>query len=107
MKKRRKKYDRRDMGDYRFIVGNSYLSYDNALSFWKNLLIKSYYNLKMIGVQEEANFGLDESNVIYEKYPLVYQPQDEYVIRRKPVTSPRPSGRRGFMLTKRSIRKEV
>lgn len=79
-----KKYDRRDMGDYRFIVGSSYLSYDNALSFWKNLLIKSYYNLKLIGVQEGANFGLDESNVVYEKYPLVYQPLDEYVIKRIP-----------------------
>lgn len=79
-----KKYDRRDMGDYRFIVGSSYLSYDNTLSFWKNLIIKSYYNLKLIGVQEGVNYGLDESNVIYEKYPLVYQSPDEYVIRRMP-----------------------
>lgn len=77
-----KKYDKRDMGDYRFVVGSSYLSYDNQLSYWKNLLIKSYYNLKLIGVKEGANYGLDESNVIYEKYPLVYQPLDEYVIKR-------------------------
>lgn len=77
-----KKYDRRDIGDYRFIVGNSYLSYDNKLSYWKNLLIKSYYNLKLIGVQEGVNFGLDESNVIYEKYPLVFEPVDQYPMQR-------------------------
>lgn len=52
--------------------------------FWKNLLIKSYYNLKLLGVQEGANFGLDESNVVYEKYPLVYASLDEYVIKRVP-----------------------
>lgn len=77
-----KKYDRRDIGDYRFIVGNSYLSYDNKLSYWKNLLIKSYYNLKLVGVQEGVNYGLDESNVIYEKYPLVYEPINTYPMER-------------------------
>ncbi|MBV8256054.1 MAG: KUP/HAK/KT family potassium transporter [Chitinophaga sp.] len=67
-----KKYDPNDMGDYRFIVAHSFLSYDNELSFWQNLIIKSYYNLKIIGVKAAVNYGLDESNVIYEKYPLVY-----------------------------------
>jgi len=38
---------------------NSFLSYDNELSFWKNLLIKCYYNLKSIGVREDVNYGID------------------------------------------------
>ena len=61
-----------DIGDYKFIVIGSYLSFDNDLPFWKSLLIKSYYNLKGIGVREDVNYGLDASNVVFEKYPLVY-----------------------------------
>jgi KUP system potassium uptake protein len=61
-----------DIGDYKFVIINSYLSFDNDLPFWKSILIKSYYNLKGIGVTEDVNYGLDASNVIVEKYPLVY-----------------------------------
>lgn len=71
-KNEEKKYDRNDMGDYRFIVSNSFLSYDNELSFWKNLLLRLYYNLKGIGVREDVNYGIDKSNVVFEKYPLVF-----------------------------------
>ena len=56
----------------KFVVIGSYLSFDNDLPFWKALLIKTYYNLKGIGVREDVNYGLDTSNVVFEKYPLVY-----------------------------------
>lgn len=77
-----KKYDRNDIGDYRFIVSNSFLSYDNDLSFWKNLLMRLYYNLKVIGVREDVNYGIDRSNVVYEKYPLVFGTGDQPVLQR-------------------------
>lgn len=77
-----KKYDPEDIGDYRFIVASSFLSYDNMLPYWKNLLIKSYYNLKTLGVKEDVNFGLDQSNVVFEKYPLVYGASDEFTLKR-------------------------
>ena len=71
-----------DIGDYKFIVINSYLSFDNHLPFWKALLIKSYYNLKGIGVKEDVNYGLDASNVVIEKYPLVYNSTQNLVLKR-------------------------
>jgi KUP system potassium uptake protein len=77
-----KKYDQNDMGDYRFIIANSFLSYDNELSFWKNLLIKCYYNLKLIGVREDVNYGIDANHVIFEKYPLVYGSADHRALQR-------------------------
>lgn len=77
-----KKYDQNDMGDYRFIIANSFLSYDNELSFWKNLLIKCYYNLKLIGVREDVNYGIDANHVIFEKYPLVYSKADHTNLQR-------------------------
>lgn len=60
------------IGGYKFVIINSYLSFDNELPFWKALLIRSYYNLKSIGVSDDVNYGLDTSNVIIEKYPLVF-----------------------------------
>ena len=65
-------YASRDIGDYKFIITNSFLSYDNNLPFWKSLLIKSYYNIKAVGVREAVNYEIDPSNAVYEKYPLVY-----------------------------------
>lgn len=62
-----------NIGDYRFVITNSYLSFDNELPFWKSLLIKSYYNLKGIGVSDDVNYGIDQSNVVIEKYPLVFK----------------------------------
>lgn len=77
-----KKYDTKDIGDYRFIVASSFLSYDNTLPYWKNLLIKSYYNLKLLGVKEDVNYGLDQSNVEFERYPLVYGKVDDFKLNR-------------------------
>jgi KUP system potassium uptake protein len=64
-------YQDSKIGDYRFLVMESFLSYENDLPFWKNILMKSYFNLKYLGVKESINFGLDPSNVTIEKYPVV------------------------------------
>jgi KUP system potassium uptake protein len=76
------KYSLNLIGDHKFILGDSFLSYDNKLSQWKNLLLKSYYSLKKIAVREEENFGLDESNVLVEKYPLVVAPVGNIYLKR-------------------------
>jgi KUP system potassium uptake protein len=68
------KYTLNKTGDYKFMLADSYLSYDNNLSQWKNFLLKSYYNIRKIALKEEENFGLDVSNVWVEKYPLVLSP---------------------------------
>ncbi|WP_207515332.1 KUP/HAK/KT family potassium transporter [Longitalea luteola] len=71
-------YQESKIGDFRFLVMESFLSYENDMPFWKNFLMKSYYNLKYLGVKESINFGLDPSNVTIEKYPVVVnavQPQ--------------------------------
>ena len=64
-------YQDSKIGDYRFLVMESFLSYENDLAFWRNILMKSYFNLKYLGVKESINFGLDPSNVTIEKYPVV------------------------------------
>lgn len=64
-------YQDSKIGDYRFLVMESFLSYENDMPFWKNIIMKSYFNLKYLGVKESINFGLDPSNITVEKYPVV------------------------------------
>lgn len=69
-------YQESQIGDFRFLVLDSFLSFDNDMPFWKNFIMKSYFNLKYLSVKESVNFGLDPSNVTLEKYPVVVTPVD-------------------------------
>jgi len=68
------RYQESEIGDFRFLVLDSFLSFENDMSFWKNFLMKSYFNLKALSVKEAVNFGLDPSNVTIEKYPVIVTP---------------------------------
>ena len=67
-------YNQSPIGDYKFILNESYLSYDNEMPFWKNLVMRIYYNLRHLSVKDAVNFGLDKSNLIEETYPVVITP---------------------------------
>ncbi|MBL7722933.1 MAG: KUP/HAK/KT family potassium transporter [Chitinophagaceae bacterium] len=77
------KYSQSKIGDYKFILGNSYLSFDNELPAWKSFLLKAYYNIKKIAVREEENFGLEANNVLVEQYPLVVSPVGKLWLKRE------------------------
>ncbi|MBS1496982.1 MAG: KUP/HAK/KT family potassium transporter [Bacteroidetes bacterium] len=62
------------VGDFQFIVLEKFLSQDNELSFIEKLIMKSYFWIKEISLSEEKGFGLDQSNVAVEKFPLVVAP---------------------------------
>ncbi|MGZ8557647.1 MAG: KUP/HAK/KT family potassium transporter [Chitinophagaceae bacterium] len=68
------KYSLNKTGNYTFMLGDSYLSPDNDMSKWKNILLNLYFNIKQIAVKEEENFGLEVSNILVEKYPLIVSP---------------------------------
>jgi KUP system potassium uptake protein len=44
--------------------------------------MKSYFNLKHMGVKESVNFGLDPSNLVQEKYALVVSPVQSLKLQR-------------------------
>ncbi len=67
-------YQESQIGDLRFLVMDSFLSFENDMPLWKNFVMKSYFNLKYLSVKESVNFGLDPSNVTIEKYPVVVTP---------------------------------
>jgi KUP system potassium uptake protein len=62
------------VGDFQFIVMEKYLSQDNELPIWERLIMRLHFWLKEISLSEERGFGLDTSNVIVEKFPLIVAP---------------------------------
>ena len=62
------------VGDFTFIVMEKYLSQDNDLPIWEKFIMKIHFSLKEISLSEERGFGLDTSNVVVEKFPLIVSP---------------------------------
>jgi KUP system potassium uptake protein len=62
------------VGDFQFIVMEKFLSQDNDLPFIEKIIMKLYFLLKSISLNEEKGFGLEQSNVIVEKFPLIVAP---------------------------------
>jgi KUP system potassium uptake protein len=65
-------------GDIRFVLHSSFLSYENDLPFKQNFVMRSYYFLRRwLSVNEDQAYGLDASNVVIEKMPIVVrEPED-------------------------------
>ncbi len=61
-------------GDFSFVVMEKYLSQDNELPVIEKLVMKVYFWLKDVSLSEEKGFGLDSSNVVVEKFPLIVAP---------------------------------
>lgn len=62
------------VGDFSFVVMEKYLSQDNDLPIWERVIMKIHFWLKEISLSEETGFGLDRSNIVVEKFPLMVAP---------------------------------
>jgi len=71
-------------GDFQFIVMEKYLSHDNDLPFFERIVMNFYFMLKEISLSEEKGFGLDQSNVTVEKFPLIVGEVERLPLRRIP-----------------------
>jgi KUP system potassium uptake protein len=71
-------------GDFQFIVMEKYLSHDNELPFFERIVMNFYFMLKEISLSEEKGFGLDQSNVTVEKFPLIVAEVERLPLRRIP-----------------------
>ncbi|MEO7263819.1 MAG: KUP/HAK/KT family potassium transporter [Ferruginibacter sp.] len=70
------------VGDFEFIVMEKFLSQDNELPFFETLIMRCYFWLKKLSVSEEKGFGLEQSNVVIEKFPLVVAPVSKLKLNR-------------------------
>lgn len=62
------------VGDFQFIVMEKFLSQDNELPFFEKLIMKLHFWIKDKSLSEERGFGLEQSNIIVEKFPLIVAP---------------------------------
>ncbi|HRH64854.1 MAG TPA: KUP/HAK/KT family potassium transporter [Bacteroidia bacterium] len=70
------------IGDFRFVVMEKFLSYENDLPFDEKLIMDVYFFLKQFSLSEERAFGLDTSSVTIEKVPMVVAPIRELPLKR-------------------------
>ena len=61
-------------GDFRFVVLEKVLSYDNQLTFKERFIMNGYFFINRFAISDQQLFGLDTSDVALEKVPLTVKP---------------------------------
>ncbi len=72
------------IGDFRFVVLKKFLSFDNDLPFFENVVMKAYFFIKQFTTSEEKWFGLDSSAVKVETVPLLIRPVENVKLKEVP-----------------------
>ncbi|HQW00791.1 MAG TPA: KUP/HAK/KT family potassium transporter, partial [Bacteroidia bacterium] len=70
------------IGDFRFVVMEKFLSFENELPFYEKIILDFYFFFKRVSLSEERAFGLDTSSVTIEKVPLIVSPIGEVNLKR-------------------------
>lgn len=71
------------IGDFKFVVLEKFLSYENDdLPIFEKIILNTYFLLKRFSLSEAKAFGLDSSSVKIEKYPMVVAPVKELNLKR-------------------------
>jgi KUP system potassium uptake protein len=65
------------IGDFRFIVIEKFISYDNELPVHEKIILDIHSVLKRFSLSEAKAFGLDTSSVTIETVPLIIAPPKE------------------------------
>jgi KUP system potassium uptake protein len=71
------------VGDVQFVVMEKFLSSDNDLPFFERVIMNFYFRIKEKSLSEEEGFGLDQSNVAIEKFPLLINPVNSVALKRR------------------------
>jgi KUP system potassium uptake protein len=70
------------VGDFQFVVMEKFLAQDNELPFMERIIMQLYFWIKEVSLSEEKGFGLQQSNVSVEKYPLIVAPVNKMKLTR-------------------------
>jgi KUP system potassium uptake protein len=75
-------------GDFRFVVLDKVLSFDNQLSLKEQLILKGYFLFNKLAISDQQAYGLDTSDVAVELVPLTIQPYRQLDLQRAALTAP-------------------
>jgi KUP system potassium uptake protein len=70
------------IGDFKFVVLEKFLSYENDLPTYEKIVLNVYFFLKQLSLSEAKAFGLDSSSVKVEKFPMVIKQPKELHLKR-------------------------
>ncbi|HRG37434.1 MAG TPA: KUP/HAK/KT family potassium transporter [Bacteroidia bacterium] len=70
------------MGDFKFVVIEKFLSYENDLPTFEKFILNIYFFMKHFSISEAKAFGLDSSSVKIEKFPMIISQPKEYNMKR-------------------------
>ncbi len=70
------------IGDFKFVVLEKFLSYENDLPLFEKIILDIYFVLKRFSLSEARAFGLDSSSVKIEKFPMVISPPKDLALKR-------------------------
>ena len=70
------------IGDFRFVVLEKFLSFDNELPLLDRMVMKAYFFVKQFTHSEDKYFGLDSDAVKLEKVPMIIKPITKCNLRR-------------------------
>ncbi|MNJ99292.1 potassium transport protein Kup [compost metagenome] len=65
------------IGDFKFVIIEKFLSYDNDLPWYERIILDIYFVLKKVSLSEGRAFGLDSSSIKVEKFPIVIHPPED------------------------------
>lgn len=74
--------------DFRYVILEKFLSYENEFSFMDGFILHSYFFLKHFAQSDAKAFGLDSSETVAEKIPLVVSPLTNLQMKRVPPPNP-------------------
>ena len=69
-------------GDFRFVIIQEFLSNENDLPFFEQLVMTIYIAVKSVTASPQNWFGLDSDSVLLEKVPLVLRPVKDFKLKR-------------------------
>lgn len=70
------------IGDFKFVIIEKFMSYDNDLPWYERIVLDIYQVLKKVSLSEGRAFGLDSSSVKVEKFPIVIHPPEDVALTR-------------------------
>ena len=71
-----------DLHNFRFVLMERFLSYDNEFSFRDGFILNSYFAINRIAQSDSKAYGLDSNQTEVEMIPLVVTPVSDIRLKR-------------------------
>jgi KUP system potassium uptake protein len=68
--------------DFKFVILERFLSYDNEFSTRDNIILNSYFSLLHLARSDSSAYGIDSDQAVIEKVPLVVTPVSKITLKR-------------------------